>query len=24
VVIKVLREFPAAPGRWAKLWSWFK
>ena len=24
VVIKVLREFPAAAGRWAKLWSWFK
>lgn len=23
VVVKVLREFPAAPGRWAKLWSWF-
>jgi serine/threonine protein phosphatase PrpC len=24
VVVKVLREFPAAPGRWSKLWSWFK
>ncbi len=24
VVVKVLREFPAAPGRWSKLWSWLK
>lgn len=23
VVIKVLHEFPAARGRWSKLWSWF-
>ena len=24
VVVKVLREFPVASGRWAKLWSWFR